>query len=85
MQDEKEEKKDSKIKPEEIVEAISHSLDDLTKKPSVKMFLIAETKNKNEPYVLYKIDVKGKVPEYFRDTLEKKLKAVAEEVKNEPE
>ena len=68
-----------------IIEAISTSVEDLKKKPSVKMFLITETKNKNEPYVMYKINIKGKVPDYFLETLEKRLHAASAEIKNKNE
>lgn len=85
MQDESDGKKDSKEKREAVADAISTSLEDLEEKPSVRMFLITETKNKLEPYILYKINIKGKVPEYFRDTLEKKLKAIKQEIKDESE
>lgn len=64
---------------EAIIKIISISLEGLKKNPNVKMYLVVGSKDSDEPYIFYKIDVEGNVPTYFLNTLQKKLYYLNEE------
>lgn len=56
----------------EVEEAISRTLTGLEQDPSIRMYLVAESKDIENPYVLYKVEPRGKVPELLKETLKRK-------------